>query len=396
MAQFSKLDKARAQIVMDHPFVASILLRHPIIARKDIPTLAVNQRGQIYYNPDFIEGLTVPQVVWGLSHEVFHRIGQHVQRQGKRKKGKWNYATDAWINDTLDEANIGTRIENTVNMPGSHKETCEDIYAKLPDNDGKGPKGKEKGKGPPGGDGGGEQGDDPMDGDGIGDDLLDEGQPLSEGEQRELEAQIKVEVAEAAQAAKMRGNLPAVLQQFASDIIDVKTPWFDILEPWMVQKASQDYNWSRPNKRYSALDIYMPKMQNEACMGPVVIQVDISGSVSQEEIKHYNGHMRRIVELCKPEKVHVLYTDTGVHKHEEFDRGEEMQINFYSGGGTDMRAGYQYIKDHGIEADVFITLTDGYTPFPENVDIPSAWCISSDIVAPDAAGKTIHFEMEEK
>ena len=72
-----KIQKATAQLTMDHPFVSAILLKHPIKERSDIPTLAVDGRGQIYYNPKFIDTLSVPQVVWGLAHEVFHRIGQH-------------------------------------------------------------------------------------------------------------------------------------------------------------------------------------------------------------------------------------------------------------------------------------------------------------------------------
>ena len=106
-----KIQKATAQLTMDHPFVSAILLKHPIKERHDIPTLAVDGRGQIYYNPKFIDTLSVPQVVWGLAHEVFHRIGQHATRKRHRQNKKWNYAGDAWINDVLDEAEVGTRIE---------------------------------------------------------------------------------------------------------------------------------------------------------------------------------------------------------------------------------------------------------------------------------------------
>lgn len=386
----SKADKARAQIVLDHPFVASILLRHPIINRDDIPTLAVDQRGQIYQNPKFIESLTVPEIVWAYAHEVFHRIGQHGARRGTRDGKKWNYATDAWINDTLTSAGIGSPITNTVNMPGSKDKTCEKIYDELPDNEGPDGSGKGPGKG-------GGQPNQPYNGgqpnDGIGDDLLDEGAPLTESEIKQLEAQVKLEVAEAAQAAKVRGKLPGVLQKFAEDIIDSRLPWYDILEQYMTEKAQSDYSWLRPNKRYQ--DVYLPSMQSDSNMGEIVIQVDISGSVSRQEIRHYNGHMQRIVDQCKPSKVHVIYTDTKVQMHETFEKGDEFQINYHSGGGTDMCAGIEYIEKEGIEPAVFITLTDGYTDFPESVNVPTVWCISSDINAPEQAGTTIHFELTE-
>lgn len=380
--QHSKLDKARAQIVLDHPFVASILLRHPLQARKDIPTLGVDRRGQIYYNPDFVEKLSVPELVWGLSHEVFHRVGQHVQREGTRDHDKWNYATDAWINDTLDAAGIGTRIPNCVDLKGSKDKTCEDIYATLPPPQ----KGKGKGKGQGGGG--------HMDGDGLGDDLLDEGKPMTESEAKELEAQIKIEVAEAAAAAKMRGKLPAALQEFANQIIEVKTPWFDILERFMTEQAKVDFTWTRPNRRFIPAGVYLPSMGSQAAMGEIVIQVDVSGSVSEKELNYYGGHLSRIVSQCNPEKVHVIYTDTRVCHHDVFEQGQEVGLTFRTGGGTHMPAGYDYIQEQGIEPAVFVTLTDGYTAFPDSPQWPSVWCISSDVTAPASAGETIHFEME--
>lgn len=379
-----KIAKARAQIVMDHPFVASILLRHPIKPREDIPTLAVDGRGQIYYNPKFVDGLTVPQLVWGLSHEVLHRVGQHASRMQGRDHGGWNWAADAWINDTLDAANIGTRIDNCVNRAGSKDETVENIYATIPPGD------KGGGSGQGGGSGS------PLAGDGLGDDLLDEEQPQTESERKEQEAQVKLEVAEAAQVAKARGKLSAPLAKIAAAIIDVKTPWYEILERHMTGFVRGDYSWRRPNRRHIGNDIYLPSVGVVPKMGEIVCQVDVSGSVSQKELEYYGGHLKRIIEQCHPERVHVIYTDTQVQHHDTFEVDEEVKITHGAGGGTDMREGFNYIDREGIQPEVVITLTDGYTPFPDDQRYPSIWVISSDVRAPDVAGETVHFEMGER
>ena len=382
----TKLDKAKVAIGLDHPFFASILYKRKLVERKDIPTLAVSDRGTIYYNAEFVESLSVPQIVWGLCHEVGHVIAQHAIRQGGRDAYKWNYAGDAWINDTLDNCGVGQRIPNTVDMKGSKDKTTEQIYEELPDQ----PKG---GGGASGGQGGGSG--NYMDGDGMGNDIVQEGgRPMTESEAKEMEAQIKIELAEAAQVAKARGKLPGALAEFVADIINVKTPWHEILERYMVDMTASDYTWMRPNRRFIGSNLYMPSTSKTPTMGEVVLQIDISGSVSKQEIEYYNGHMKRIVDLCKPEKVHVIYTDTQVQKHEVFERGDEFGINFYSGGGTDMCAGLAYIEEQGIEPSVMVTLTDGYTPFPDETNFPNVWCISSDINAPDEAGETVHFEME--
>ena len=55
----TKLDKAKAQLVLDHPFFASLILRKPLVSTHSVPTAAVNAHGQIFYNPDFIDKLDV-------------------------------------------------------------------------------------------------------------------------------------------------------------------------------------------------------------------------------------------------------------------------------------------------------------------------------------------------
>ena len=365
----TNLDKARVEITLRHPFFASILMKRKMLPRTDIKTAAVDQRGQIYYNPDFVASKTVGELVFLLCHEVGHVIGQHASRLGTRNHKKWNIAGDAWINDMLRAAKVGEFIEGGVDMPGSKDETVDSIYNKLPDN--------------PDGDGPG----------GIGDDLLQEGQPLTPEELDKIDAETRVEIAQAAQAAKAQGKMPAELEKLVADLIDVKTPWHDILERYMTSLARGDYSWARPNRRF-AKTAYLPSVGTTQQMTSIAIQVDVSGSISERELAYYNGHLKRIVELCSPETIHVLYTDTGVVAHEVFPRGEEFNLSFRSGGGTDMEAGFAYLDEQGIEPDVFVCLTDGYTDFHE-ANAPAydvVWCISTDVVP--SYGVHIPFTME--
>jgi predicted metal-dependent peptidase len=375
--QVSKLDKAKAQIVLDHPFFASILLKRKLTEDKSVPTLAVDARGNIYFNPDFVESLSVPQLVWGLCHEIGHVIGQHAFRKKHRDHKKWNYAGDAWINDMLDDAGVGQRIPNTVNMVGSKDKTTETIYDELPDS------------------GGGQGGNSGGQGDGfdngLGDDIKYE--DLTESERQEIEASNKVDIAQAAQAAKARGKLSGKLADIVADVINVKTPWYEILERYMTEYVKQDQSWLRPNRRHIGAGHYLPSMAREPSMGVVVVQIDVSGSISKQELDYYAGHLSRISKQCNPEKIHVIYTDTSVQKHIEFDAGEEVKLEFYSGGGTHMPAGFDWVAEQAIEPSVFVCLTDGYTDFGDAPAYPVVWCISNDrITAP--YGETIPFEIE--
>ena len=363
------LDKAKVSLVTQHPFFASILMKRQLIEDETIPTAAVDQRNQIYINPTWFNTLSVEEVVFVLAHEIGHVIGQHATRRGARQPKKWNIAGDAWINDMLKAADIGTPIKGCVQMDGSKDETVDEIYNKLPDN--------------PTGDGPG----------GTGDDIIERGSPLTPEEATRIDAETRVEIAQAAQAAKAQGKMPTALAKIIADLIDPGTPWHEILERYMTSYVRGDYSWSRPNRRFADI-AYLPSTGKVAEMGEVVIQVDVSGSISKTELAYYNGHMARIIEQCNPERVHVLYVDTGVCKHEVFEQGEEVALEFYSGGGTDMEAGFDFLAKEGIEPEVFVCLTDGYTNF--NVDkapnYPVLWCISSDINAP--YGENIHFSLE--
>lgn len=387
------IDKARAFIVLDHPFFASIMLKRPFVESLQTPTLGVTDGGTILYNPFFLKDLTVNQVVWAVCHEILHYASAHGIRRGTRDRKMWNVAGDMWINDTLNRSNIGEKIPGCLDVPGSADRTVEDIYASFPPDGGGGGKGQGKGQGQGDQDGDGEGSGDPLEND-LQDDKDGQGnsKPKTESEMSEIDAQRKLEVAEAAQIAKMKGKLPGILQQFAADTIETKVPWYDILERFMTERVKNDLSWAKPNRRY-APDFYLPVVDGVGAMGEIAVQVDISGSVSPQEIKHYNGHLKRIVEQCRPNKVHVIYTDTQVQKHEVFDKPEDMEIRFYSGGGTDMRAGFKFLEDQGIEPECMVTLTDGYTPFPESTEVPSIWCISSDVESP--CGENIHFELTE-
>lgn len=366
----TKLEKAKAVLVLDHPFFASLLLKYPIIERADIPTLAVDKRGQIYYNAKFVETLSVPQLVWGLCHEVGHKIAHHAQRLGTRNQKKWNIAGDAWINDMLSDAKVGETIPGCVNMPGSRNETTEAIYDKLPDN--------------PNGDGPG----------GLGDDILDEGGDVTEAEAREMEANIKVDLAQAAQAARMKGKLSGGLARIVDDIINVQTPWYDILERFMVNKVKNDSTWNRPNRRFIGQDVYLPSLDSAGSIGEMVIGVDTSGSIQDRELQHFGAHVNRIIDTCKPSKVTVVYCDAEVNHVDTFN-ADEYPVKFtpHGGGGTDLREIFRHISDEGLDPAATIIFTDGYTPFPKQVDHPTIWAVTTSKEAPISAGETIHFSM---
>jgi len=344
------IKKARVQLVLNHPFFATLLMKAKVTLDDKLPTACVNAHGHIKVGTGFATTITVSQAMFVLAHEVMHPALAHFSRRGSRNPHGWNVAGDKTINDMLVQAGM-TKVEGCIYQPGASAFYAEELYQQDPEGSG-------SGQGADGADGAYEPGN--------GLDDMDQ-TPMDEASQRECEETWRVNMAQAKTIAKQQGKMPGSLERLVDSIINPVTPWFTLLERLMTNFIKADYSWSRPNKRHIGAGLYLPSSGKQPSMGTVVIQSDESGSISPTELEHFAGHISKIIETCRPEKVIVLHTDTHVHKHVDEFTMDDLPLRFksYAGGGTDMRAGFQWIEEHGVDPEVCITLTDGFSPWPD-------------------------------
>lgn len=347
------IKKAKVQLTINHPFFAQIVLHRKIVLNDKVSTAYITQRGQIVVGTRFAAGLKVQQAVFLLAHEAMHYAMLHILRRKHRDKQKWNVACDAVINDLLETAKVGESIDNAVKMPGSKDKTSEKVYDELPDS----PKGKGKGKGQ-------SAASDYTPGEGNSD--MDESDGLDDSQAREIEEQVRQEVAQATTVAKQQGVMPAGLDRWVEDIINPKTPWQVLLERYMTSFVKADYSWRKPNRRHLSYGMYLPSSDKVPQMGEVVVVVDTSGSIGPE-LPHFLGHINAIMAQCRPEKIYVMHCDAKVHKVDEFELADLPIVikEFKGGGGTDFRPPFRKVEKMGIEPEVLIYLTDMYGSFPE-------------------------------
>ena len=142
----------------------------------------------------------------------------------------------------------------------------------------------------------------------------------------------------------------------------------------------------------------MPSLIGER-VGRLVIAIDTSGSIGNHELAEFLGEVKGIAEEVKPSAVDLIYWDSAVASHEEYD---EMTVsNIVSstqpkgGGGTSPSCVSAYLKEKKIEPECIIILTDGYVgdDWGSEWTAPTLWCIvngEDGLVAPN--GKTIHIK----
>ena len=333
-----KVGKAKSLLFLDHPFFGAAVTRRPLIYTNKIPTACMAATGQMSLNPDFVAPLTVQEIMFLLAHEAMHYMLSHSLRQGVRDNYAWNIACDKVINDTLADAKVGSPIEGGIYEPDARLHAAEELYDEA-----------DIGKQIPG------------IGPDVGPACGEGGQPLDDSQKHEIEAQAKIETIQSAKAAKAVGKLPASIERMVDDMVNVVTPWHEILERFMTAKIKDGYSWTRPNRRFVGTGTYLPGTDYKPQMGTAVIAVDTSGSIGQEELNKFAGHVNRILELCNPEEVAVIYCDAKVQRVDMYTPDDlPVKLSPHGGGGTAFKPVFDYIDDNEIDPEIIVYLTDGY------------------------------------
>ena len=190
-------------------------------------------------------------------------------------------------------------------------------------------------------------------------------------------AEAKQELAQAAQGARLSGKLSGPVSQLVDKTLSTKVPGRSVLERFMTSKADQHRSWNRPNKRFMPR-FYLPRRERMPAMGKLVVGIDVSGSVSDEEIARYLGAVNEIIEVCPPEEIYVVYATTHVEHVDHYMR-DDYPIKakpFGSRGGTDLRCIMRWMEKEDVNADLCVVFTDGCTPYPSRLPCETIWAIT--------------------
>lgn len=119
----------KRKMLVKYPFFGSVVASVGYKENKDIPTAGTDGE-TIYYNPDYLESLSVEEQTFVFAHEVCHIAFNHILRSEGKNPKLWNIATDGVINqflkrDGLKMAKGGVDIAEAINYD------AEQLYEKL-------------------------------------------------------------------------------------------------------------------------------------------------------------------------------------------------------------------------------------------------------------------------
>ena len=218
---------------------------------------------------------------------------------------------------------------------------------------------------------------------------------LTEQEVTELERDIDRALRQGMIAQeKLAGKSAGGMARAVGELLTPEVDWREQLREFVSSVcANKDTSsWRRVNRRFIGSDIYMPSLVGET-VGRLGVGVDTSGSISGKELDRFLSEVHSVATDVQPEAIDLMYWDTKVAMHEEYDR-YSMQNLVHStkpkgGGGTDPECVPAFLKRKQLKPECIIMLTDGCVDSWGEWDVPVLWVVvgNSNAVAP--VGKTI-------
>jgi predicted metal-dependent peptidase len=361
-----KLTRARIGLILDQPFFGSLALRLQLEEFPAIDTMCTNGN-RIRYNPQFIDENKPEHIKTFFAHEVLHcALGHHARRDNRDPK-QWNKACDYAINPILKEAGCFSLPSWMLYNPQFDNMSAEEIYSIIK-NDSPG-----KGQGQGDGSGEGEQTPDPGKMGAVEDPEGKDSKNPSESELNQSEQDWKVAAKQAATQAKAQGKLPGSLSRFVDEILRPKVDWRLLLQQFVQPTAKSDYCMSPPNRRYIHLGLYMPSLKSNE-MPPIVIGIDTSGSISNEQLNSFQAEIQAIMDSC-PTTIDCFYCDHRIQGHDVFTRDNTVRFeNCKGGGGTSFEPVFEEVERLGLRPECLIYLTDLEGSFPDHApEYPVLW-----------------------
>ncbi len=92
---YREIVAARIKMLLENPFFGNLATRLVAVEAPWCRTAATDGR-YLYYNREFIKGLSKPKLLFLICHEVLHTVFDHLGRRNGRDPKLWNMACLAW------------------------------------------------------------------------------------------------------------------------------------------------------------------------------------------------------------------------------------------------------------------------------------------------------------
>jgi predicted metal-dependent peptidase len=390
---YRKVQKAKIDLMRSSRFAmwSGILMMGETSVVDDCPTARTNGRDE-EYGREFIRGLDGKEVAFVVMHEGVHKAFRHLtiwKKLYEENPRIANMACDYVNNLMLVEADPR---EEVIAMPRKDGRPVGLLDTRFRGMDSKQVFNILKNEA---------QSNEPNGSNETQQGALDEhdwegANNVSKEEAEALEGEIDRALRQGVASQRHAGTTAGGMSRLITDLLTPEVDWREQLREFVTSTCSSKdtSSWGRVNRRFLSHGVYMPSLTGES-VGGMVVGVDTSGSVGGAELTKFLTEINAIAEDVSPEVLDLLYWDSAVAAHEQYDMATLHNIVSSTkprgGGGTRPGAVQQYIEEKQLQPEVIVMLTDGCVDsWGSNWSAPIVWVVldsSRSRVAP--MGKTI-------
>ena len=369
-----KIERAYKKMLIENPFYGLFLLGLSKVIDKSVETACVRRRGincELVINPEYWETQDDTQQLNLLYHEVYHIVFQHMFLWDSfPNKEILNLATDTEVNsylNNLDNSWITAKLWDLPEKQGT-KFYYENIIKQASSQSQQQPQNSQ---------GGNKSNNNFNNNFKTKDDHSQWGkdfQECSDAEKQLIQNQIKDQIKTAAeQTIKMRGTIPAELQEIIDEILKVKPRIFDWKAYFRRMLGSiYDINIKKTRRKESIRFPGAAGIKHKKKIS-ILVAVDTSGSVSNEELKDFFSEITYIYKAGA--RITILECDAEITANYEYTGKWTGKV--HGRGGTDFQPVIDYYRKNIKDYAALVYFTDGECYIPNNVPRDTIWVITS-------------------
>lgn len=390
MTYSEKITKAKARLMLEHPYFGTVASSLTLEKNNDILTFT-SDGVKMRYNSEYLDKLSIEEVEFVMANGAMHSVLKHHERLNGRTRWLWQTATDYVVNAMLvkngmqlpeyayfEQKFVGMYVEEVyemlrAEMMDNTDHSMEQETEQITDSDDTGVDNLHMQK---------EHTPD------INAEETEEEQNAEDKEEEstssqsdEKQEEMKEQFEQIFQKHKRQGNLPQNMHLVVPEYFSHKVDWREFLYGYIATHAKSTYSFSPPNMKYLYRGICLPSLSSDLLR--IVVAIDTSGSVDEELLSTFMGEVSSVMQQYPNYEIDLITADAKIQTHRVFLPGESLDYEVSGGGGTDFRPVFDYIDKHIDYPTLLIYFTDGDGRFPEfEASYDVLWVMPDEVVVP--------------
>lgn len=377
-----KLAAARARLVLERPFIGTLLLHLPMVPGDGrCRTLQTDAR-RILYDSRYVLALRPGELLFVLSRAALYCAFGYFTRRGHRIRHRWNLACELSINGILTAEGLEPP-PGTLVLDAYRGMAAEEIYPMLDDSpfrSGEASSG-EAGADGGGGDEGGNTAPQVPGGRGefrppeerYGEDSGIFREPdvrgaapgsSNSGGAADLARAWRQRTASALLQTGSSGQLSGLLERQVESSLDGRVDWRALLARFLTDSARENYRWTRPSTRRGPPGIF-PGLRSDAVN--MAVSLDVSGSIGDRQLDEVVTEVGAIKDQIRA-RVTLYACDAALVDDYPvvYEPWEPLvsATRIRGGGSTDFRPVFDHLDRQDTRPDVLVWFTDGLGRMP--------------------------------